>query len=166
MTTKKLVIIALLIAMDIILTRFLSIQLPIIRIGFGFLPVAICAMLFGPLTAGLAAALADFIGVSLFAPFAPFPGFTLSAFLTGFAYGLFLHKQPNFVKILLAVLIVTIPIQLFIDTVWVYMLFGGSYNAHFLARLPRSIVMIPIQFVIIKNMLNVLPQIKQLRLES
>ena len=38
---KKLIQISLLIAIEVILTRFCSIQTPIVRIGFGFLPIAI-----------------------------------------------------------------------------------------------------------------------------
>ena len=58
LNTKNLIflafLIAFLIALEIILTRFLSINTPIVRIGFGFLPVAMAGILFGPLWAGLA----------------------------------------------------------------------------------------------------------------
>lgn len=93
--TKRMVQVAMLIAVEIVLSRFLSIPTPITKISFAFLPVAIIAMLYGPVYAGIAAALADFIGAMLF-PTAPFfAGFTLTAFLTGVIYGLFLHKQPD-----------------------------------------------------------------------
>ena len=46
--TSRLVIMAFLIAMEIILTRFCSINTPILRIGFGFLPVAMMGIMFGP----------------------------------------------------------------------------------------------------------------------
>ena len=39
---------ALLIALDVILTRFLSIQTQFLRIGFGFLPVAVAGIAYGP----------------------------------------------------------------------------------------------------------------------
>ena len=44
--TSRLVIMAFLIAMEIILTRFCSINTPILRIGFGFLPVAMMGIMF------------------------------------------------------------------------------------------------------------------------
>ena len=50
---KKLIQISLLIAIEVILTRFCSINTPIVRIGFGFLPIAIIAMMYGPLSAGI-----------------------------------------------------------------------------------------------------------------
>ena len=52
--TKRLVVLAFLIALEIILTRFCSIQTPIVRIGFGFLPVAMMGILYGPIWAGSA----------------------------------------------------------------------------------------------------------------
>ena len=42
------VTVALLIALDVILTRFLSIQTQSLRIGFGFLPVAVAGIAYGP----------------------------------------------------------------------------------------------------------------------
>ncbi|WP_313470196.1 folate family ECF transporter S component, partial [Carnobacterium sp.] len=63
---RSISIIGLLMALDIILTRFVAIETPIVRIGFGFLPVAIIAMLYGPWIAGIAAAITDFMGIMLF----------------------------------------------------------------------------------------------------
>jgi len=45
----KLTIVGILVAMQIVLTRILSIQTPIVRIGFSFLPLALTAKLYGPL---------------------------------------------------------------------------------------------------------------------
>ncbi|MGM9532761.1 folate family ECF transporter S component, partial [Intestinibacter sp.] len=89
---KKLVEISLLIALEIILTRFCSINTPIVRIGFGFLPIATIAMMYGPLSAGIAYAIGDILGMMIFPSSSFFPGFTLTAFLTGVAYGLVLYK--------------------------------------------------------------------------
>ncbi|MBK5246006.1 MAG: ECF transporter S component [Peptostreptococcaceae bacterium] len=44
----RLITIGLFIALEIILTRFLSINTPFIRIGFGFLPVAMLGIMYGP----------------------------------------------------------------------------------------------------------------------
>lgn len=58
--------VAALIAIEIVLSRFCSIATPIVKIGFGFVPVAVCAMLYGPVWAGAAGGLGDFIGAILF----------------------------------------------------------------------------------------------------
>ena len=89
-TTRTLTLTALLTALEIVLSRFLSISAWNTKIGFAFVPVVIAALLLGPVWAGIAAALADFLGAVLF-PVGPyFPGFTLTAFLMGAVYGLFL----------------------------------------------------------------------------
>ena len=62
---KKLVEISLLIALEVILTRFCSIYTGVLRIGFGFLPVAIIAMMYGPISAGVAYAIGDILGMNL-----------------------------------------------------------------------------------------------------
>ena len=62
-SVKKLVEISLLIALEVILTRFCSINTATLRIGFGFLPIAIIAMMYGPLSAGVAYALGDLLGM-------------------------------------------------------------------------------------------------------
>lgn len=79
--TTQLVTLALLIAMEIILTRMLSIQTATIRLSLGFIPIAVIGMMYGPIWGGISAAIADLIGVFLF-PVAgpPFLGFTLTAF--------------------------------------------------------------------------------------
>ena len=41
---RKITTIALLIAVEILLSRFLSIATPIVKIGFSFLPIAMIAM--------------------------------------------------------------------------------------------------------------------------
>ena len=92
---KKLVEISLLIALEVILTRFCSIYTGVLRIGFGFLPVAIIAMMYGPISAGVAYAIGDILRMMIFPSGSYFPGFTLTAFLTGVIYGVVLCKHPK-----------------------------------------------------------------------
>ena len=93
--TKRLVVLAFLIALEIILTRFCSIQTPIVRIGFGFLPVAMMGILYGPIWAGIGYAIGDLLGMLIFPSAAYFPGFTLTAFLTGMIFGFFLKGERD-----------------------------------------------------------------------
>ena len=77
--TKQLAISALLVTADVVLTRLLAINTPVMKIGLGFSAVAICAMLYGPWWTALTAALGDLLGALLFPTGAYFPGFTLTA---------------------------------------------------------------------------------------
>ena len=154
-TVKMLTTTALLIALEIILTRIFSIQTPIIRISLGFLPIAVLAMMYGPVHAGVGAAVANIIGVALF-PIAFFPGFILTAFLTGVVYGLVLYNRPkSMMRIVIAASIVTVILQQGLDTLWLQILAGGELNlegylALMSARTIRTLIMLPIQIILIK----------------
>ena len=154
-STKKLTQIALLIATEIILTRCLAVQTPIVRISFGFLPIAVIAMLYGAVYAGVGAAIADLIGITLFPTGMFFPGFTLTAFLTGVTYGCLLHNNPkNLTCICTAALIVTIGLQLGLDTLWIRILTGNGYLALLPARTLKVLIMTPIQILCIRFVAN------------
>ena len=83
------------IALQVVFGRLFAIDVVFMRISFFFVPVALGGAIFGPLWNGLLCAAADIIGFLLVPNQGPFfPGFTLSAFLSGFAYGFFLKYQP------------------------------------------------------------------------
>lgn len=60
--TKHMVWMGILIAVSIVLSRFLSFSAWNVKIGFAFIPIVIGAVLFGPVQGGIAAAAADFWG--------------------------------------------------------------------------------------------------------
>ena len=147
---KKLIQISLLIAIEVILTRFCSINTPIVRIGFGFLPIAIIAMMYGPLSAGISYAIGDVLGMMLFPTGSFFPGFTLTAFLTGVVYGVFLYNKPKtWSRIIGAVLTVCLVLNLGLDTCWLSILMGKGYLALLPTRIMKAALMIPVQSIII-----------------
>lgn len=151
-TTRTIVYIGLLIALEVILTRFLSIQTPIIRIGFGFIPVALASIMFGPIWGGVSAALADIIGMALFPQGAYFPGFTFSALLSGVIYGIFLYKKPvTILRVSIAVLLVTLAVDLGLNTLWLSMIMGKGFYAIFVPRIIKSAIMLPIEVICIHS---------------
>ncbi len=93
--TRYITYIAVLTAMEVVLSRFLSINAWNLKIGFNFVPIVIAAMLMGPVAAGITAALGDFAGAMLFPIGAYFPGFTATAFLSGIVFGLFLYPSEQ-----------------------------------------------------------------------
>lgn len=148
--TRPLVFIAILVSIEVILTRFFAIQTPIIRIGFGFIPIALSAIFFGPVMGGITAALADILGMMIFPKGAYFPGFTLSAFLGGFIYGIFLYNRPkSFLNITLSVLIITFAIHLGLNTLWISILTGKAYTVLILPRIIKEALLLPIQVALI-----------------
>ena len=150
MRTRRVVTLALLLALEVILSRFLSISTPVVKIGFSFIPIALVAMLYGPLWAGCTAALADFLGAVLF-PIGPyFPGFTLTAFCTGLLFGLFLYKkEARWPRVLLCTVLIAVVLTLGLDLLWMTILYEKAASAFVAARLLKCGVMIPLQTVVI-----------------
>ncbi len=149
--TVRLVTIALMIAMEIILTRFLSINTPILRLGFGFLPIAVTGILYGPLWAGGAYAIGDILGANLFPTGDFFPGFTLTAFLSGLIFGFFLHgHEVTWKRSLLASCTVVLLCDLLLNTLWLSILYGNAFIVLLPTRILKVAFAIPVETVLIK----------------
>lgn len=163
---RRMVNIALLIALQIVLSRFLSINTPFIRIGFSFIPLAAIGMLYGPLWGAAGAVIADLIGATLFPSGPFFPGFTLTAFLTGLTYGIFLHrKEVKLVHIIAAVVIIQVLYHMGLNSLWVYMMTGKAAVAIQATRMINALVMIPVQVITIMLMEKKVFRIPTLRKE-
>ena len=160
--TKKLITLSVLVAMDVVLTRFLSIHAWNTRIGFGFVPMVIAAMMYGPLSAGIVAALADFIGAILFPTGPYFPGFTFSVFLMGIVFGLFLYKDRSFWRVVVSVLITQFVISLFLTTYWISFLYGANYKALLATRVVQSAIISAAQIIVIPLMAQLVKRLDKM----
>ncbi|MCG8501486.1 MAG: folate family ECF transporter S component [Firmicutes bacterium] len=148
--THVLVFVGILIATEIVLTRYCAIQTDIVRIGFGFIPIVLSAMLFGPVIGGTTAMLADILGMMIFPRGAYFPGFTFSALVGGVIYGLVLYNKPKTVlRIFLAVLLVTVIRDLGLNTLWLSILSHKAVNIIMVPRILKSLFMLVVQVLII-----------------
>ena len=154
---KRIVVIGMLIALQIVLTRLVSIQLPTNRVGFGFLPLALTSILFGPLYGAIAAVIADIVGFFLFPPpvGAFFPGFALTAGLSGAIFGLFLYKKPRkLFNIAVATFCVSL-LQLVLNTIWLYMITNVGILVMLPDRIITTLIMLPVQISMITFFCNV-----------
>ena len=78
--TRRLCVIAVLIAMQIVLGRIAAINVgSYLKISFGFIPIAVCGILCGPFWTLLMGAVCDILGALLFPTGAFYWGFTLVA---------------------------------------------------------------------------------------
>ena len=159
--TKRLTALGVLVALEVVLNRFLSINAWNIKIGFSFVPVVVAAMLFGPLYAGVVGALGDFIGAILFPIGAYFPGFTLTAFLMGQVWGFFLHKDQSFWRIALAVVINQFILSLFLNTFWISVLYGSPYVPLLATRVVQSGILTAAQLAVIELIARALPRFRK-----
>ncbi len=144
-----LIILAMLTAMEIVLSRFLSVNAWNLKIGFSFLPVVVAAMLYGPLGAAAVAGLGDFLGAILF-PIGPyFPGFTATAVLTGLVFGFFLRRKQTLAGTICSVGINQLILSLLLNTLWISILYGNPYWPTLISRIPQCAILIPVQIVVI-----------------
>ena len=89
-TPKRLSLLAMFIALQIILSKFLMLQVaPSVRLSIDSVPILLAGLWFGPIAGGLVGALADFLGTVLFPTAgAYFPPLTIAFFLIGLCAGL------------------------------------------------------------------------------
>ncbi len=154
---KKLVLAGILLALLLVLSRFLSINTPLLVINFSFIPIMMSAVLLGPKYSTVIAALGDFIGAILF-PFGTyFPGFTLSAAISGLVYGLLIYKKPEreisdkkfLLRLIISSVIVLIGINIFLTSYWLHIMYGKAYIAVMASRVVKELIMLPIQVILI-----------------
>lgn len=146
---QSLVLMATLVAMEVVLSRLLSYSVWNMKIGFAFVPVVIAGIMMGPVRAAIVGAVADFVGAILFPIGAYFPGFTLTAALVGALCGLFLYKKQSFWNILIAVSIHQLILSLMLNTLWISVLYQMAYTPLLITRLMQCMVMIPVEILVI-----------------
>lgn len=146
---RNMVTAAMLLAVAIVL-GFYRLQLTeSIRIGFDFLAKETAAMLLGPAVGCVVAGLADIISFFLKPVGAFFPGLTISAMLASVIYGLILYKKPLSLKrVTAANTLVTVFINLLLNTYWMSVLYGNAYMALFPARAVKQMIMLPIEILL------------------
>lgn len=159
--THRLVLMAMFAAVQIVLSRFLSINLWNLKIGFSFIPVVIAGILLGPVSAGLVGLVSDVIGATLFPIGTFFPGFSLTSFITSFGYGFFLYKNQSMKNIVAAVLFSEIVGTIFLNTLWISMLYGTPFVAVLIPRIAQAIGMSVVKILCIRVMVKYVPQMKK-----
>lgn len=152
---KVIAVLAILIAMEIVLSRFLSIKTHNMKIGLAFIPIVFAGHQYGKTAGLIVGGLSDFLGAILF-PIGPyFPGFTVTAALIGFYFGWLLYKNVSIKNIVIAVLVTQIFGSLLLNTLWLSILFKSPYLQHMLTRIIQFLIMSIIQIVtlpfILKN---------------
>lgn len=118
--TRRLCVIAVLIAMQIVLGRIAAINVgSYLKISFGFIPIAVCGILTGPFWTLLMAAVCDILGALLFPTGAFYWGFTLVAAVGGLIYGLCLYnRKENIILCMLCTLTIALICNILLNTLF------------------------------------------------
>jgi len=152
-STEVMVVTAFMTALSVVLSKLISINISFLRIGFGFLPIAILAILYGPWIAALGYGLADLIGAWLLPTGTFFPGFTVSAVLTGLIFGFVLYnKEVTITRALIASARVCLGVNLILNTFWLTFIIGKGFKVLLASRAVKEIVAIPVMALLIVAM--------------
>ena len=151
---------ALLIALNIILARMLSVRIPLggvegLRIGFSSLPVIFAGIFFGPAAGGIVGAIGDMIGFFISPVGAYMPLITLNAALRGVIPGLVIlllsrgRREIGIFPLFLAVCSTLIVTDVLVLPYLLEMLFGLSRVVTVPPRILQNAVSIPAYTVLL-----------------
>jgi ECF transporter S component (folate family) len=147
-----LVLMGLFVALAVVLTRLTNWYImPTQRVNFAFLATSIGSLIMGPFLGALNAAVADIVGYFLFpSGGAFFPGFTITALVGGILYGLFLYKKPvTILRVAVAVLCVSLIGDLFLNSIWLSILFKAAWLPLLVGRILKTVLWYPVQVFVI-----------------
>jgi len=190
---KKIVLSAALIAINLILTRFLAVNALFLKINFSFVVLVVAALYLGPVYAGIINMIEDFVGPFLVAVGSFNPAFTITAFLRGLSYGLFLHpaspvnkglirfgksiarvfrvqegRRDTFALFFLSFItgtVISLVFSLFANSLILHYYWGVSYAVLIPPRLLNVALMIPLHTIMIPLIsAKLIPQLKKLRM--
>ncbi|CAM3134532.1 ECF transporter S component, folate family [Lactobacillus bombicola] len=158
---RDLILLGIIVAMKIILERF-TIGTSLAHIGLGFIGSVLLGYMFGPVWGAAGGGIADLVSSALFGNQGGFfIGFTLSAMVGPFIYGLFFYQKPVKIwRIMVAVLLVSIIVNVGMNTLWLHFLYNVDYKAALVQRAPMEIIVPWVQMIVVYFVLMAISRIK------
>ncbi len=149
--TRVLTLCALFGALSVVLRMVASIDIgPYIRIGFSDIPNELTDALFGPITGMIFAFVMDIVNYMIKPTGAFFFGFTFNAMLAAVIYGCFYYKRKiTLPRILAAKAVVSLVVNVLLNTLWLSMLYGKAFTVILPARALKNLIMWPINSIIL-----------------
>ena len=163
-TTRHLMLMSLILALRYIISLIPGIEIGnYIQMGFGFVGQAFAGAILGPFYGVVFAILYDLLDIFIFHPgFMFFPGFTLSAALGGFIYAKFLwHKEFTWKRITIMIFIITIVINIVLNSLWLNIMYGKAWSVLLPPRLIKNAISLPLNIIVLYYFLN-LPTVKRI----
>ena len=120
-TTREVTVMGMFVALNVILAEVCKIVIipNVLVLSLGFVPLAVSGMLFGVVPTVTVAVVADIIGALLFSSGSFYFGYTLTAFMTGLFFALFLHrKNLRVIHVVFCQLLVSLVCYAFLNSFW------------------------------------------------
>lgn len=154
--SKKIILTAVLLALLVTLSRFLSIKTPLMKISFAFVPTMLCATWLGPKWTILLNLLGDLIGATLFPTGPFFIGYTVSTVVSAAIYGVLLYQKSEkaltekqlIIRAIIATTLVAVIVNMGLNTLWTSITAGKAFWPLLGGRVVKQLVMIPIHVVV------------------
>ncbi len=148
----KIILTSMLIALNVIMERFLSYNVWNMSIGFSFITVGFAAAFLGAPYAVAVAGFGDIIGALLFPFGSYFIGFTLSNMLAGLVTGIFLQKRTNIFKISASVAINKAVVTLLLNSIFIAILYRNGLDALpavMITRIPTAVGTLVVEIIVL-----------------
>lgn len=157
----QLVFLGIIVALRIVLSRF-TIGPTMIKVGLSFVADALLGYFFNPFWAGVGGGVSDLLTSALFGQEGGFfPGFTLSAILAPVIYSCFFKsRQVKLWQIIVSTLLVTLIVNLGLNTLWLHLMYGLNFKAALLTRLAKELITPWLQILVLYLLLNALARVK------
>ncbi|MFI3116221.1 MAG: folate family ECF transporter S component [Clostridia bacterium] len=150
-SVKVLVIASIFIALKIAIS---SIYIPIPNIGtqriyFSFIVTSLGCAIYGPIVGALSGLVGDILGYLIFPQGAFFIGYTITAIVSGFIYGIFFYKtKVTLLNISICKFLINMLLNVVLNGLWDSILIGSNYFALVISRIPKNLIMLPIEIFI------------------
>jgi len=153
MSTKTLVVAAVLVAISIVLSRFCVIYItPSVRISFGNIPIIIASLMFGPLVGALVGAASDLLGAAFLSGLGWYPWLTVTPILIGIIPAVLcklIKNRRSFVAVFAVVLTADVVGPMCWSTYWLSELYNTPIFSLAVVRVPLYIGIAVLESVVI-----------------
>lgn len=158
---QQLVLLGIIVAMKIILEQ-ISFGPATVKIGLGFIGSVLLAYLFGPIWGSIGGGISDLLTSAIFGQQGGFfIGFTLTAMAAPFIYSLFFYHQPIKIwRIIVATLLVTMIVNIGMNTMWIHIMYGLDLKAALIQRAPKEIIVPWMQMIVTYFVLQAVSRVK------
>lgn len=162
---RTLAVSAMLLAIAVVLGFYTLQVTDYMKIGFSYLANELAGMLFGPAAGAMIGGLADLLKYVVHPTGPFFPGFTISGIMGGLIYGLVLYQRPlSLRRVFLANGLVTVIVNLCLNTYWLTLLYGSAFMAILPARIIKEAIMLPVTAILFYTVAQVLSKSQVLSL--
>jgi len=151
-STKKVVVMGLMIALAVILSSFDIWITPSFKLfSIIYLPSAIVSILYGPVAGVIFGFASDFATYLAKPVGAYFFGYAISAMVANFIYGTFIYKRKiSIPRVAIARALVVFIVTLGLNAIWMNMMYGQSAGQFYTStRLIRNLIQFPLDVLLI-----------------